>query len=448
MTVQQEDLVVTSEHPVWTSLKAAVTALQPLQQADGSVEQPHRDQAAGLVARVVDAVGELAPAFPWDADYLDALRTDLRRWAAEGLGVPDFLDALVTFRPELQRVHGRRHLVVFPMFTQNGSTERKLEAVLLEVFWPGWLAAIEAGEVGAGYANPKFVPITFVDFTPGYETNSAVLFPESVAVRQTPAFTWGGIFCDRESARFRLVSRAVAEVTHLRLPDEAAALLTDQRTAQETFVLWDLIHDRAHSHGDLPFDPFMIKQRMPFFLYGLEELRCDLTAFRASLELADAGVAQARLVPAAMLLDRGLRFPLTGVRVRNYDSVAGQLLFAHLHQTRVVHWTDNSLSVDWEALPAAMLGLLERIEELYWRSIDRPKVAHWLAAHELVASVLTPHPASTWAHGELPFDGPPKGLVDVVHPDEFPLSMFFEALEKKVRPVVASTAGITPARLP
>jgi hypothetical protein len=27
--------------------------------------------------------------------------------------------------------------------------------------------------------------------------------------------------------------------------------------------------------GDLPFDPFMIKQRMPFFLYSLEELRCD-----------------------------------------------------------------------------------------------------------------------------------------------------------------------------
>jgi hypothetical protein len=27
--------------------------------------------------------------------------------------------------------------------------------------------------------------------------------------------------------------------------------------------------------------------------------------------------------------------------------------------------------------------------------------------------------------------------------DEFPLSMFFEALEKKMRPVIASTEGIT-----
>ena len=49
--------------------------------------------------------------------------------------------------------------------------------------------------------------------------------------------------------------------------------------------MWDLIHDRTHMRGDLPFDPFMIKQRMPFFLYSLEELRCDLTAFRESVAI-------------------------------------------------------------------------------------------------------------------------------------------------------------------
>ena len=32
---------------------------------------------------------------------------------------------------------------------------------------------------------------------------------------------------------------------------------------------------------------------------------------------------------------------------------------------------------------------------------------------------------------------------DAVLDDEFPLSMFFEALEKKMRPVIASTTGIT-----
>ncbi|HSS70027.1 MAG TPA: DUF6421 family protein, partial [Casimicrobiaceae bacterium] len=46
---------------------------------------------------------------------------------------------------------------------------------------------------------------------------------------------------------------------------DAARLLVDQRLTEETFVMWDLIHDRTHMHGDLPFDPFMIKQRMPYF---------------------------------------------------------------------------------------------------------------------------------------------------------------------------------------
>ena len=65
------------------------------------------------------------------------------------------------------------------------------------------------------------------------------------------------------------------------------------------------------------------------------------------------------------------------------------------------------------------LGL--RIEELYWRSIDRPKTAHWLAAYELVSETLTPHPASVWATGPeaLPLDGPPRALTDQILDDEF-----------------------------
>jgi hypothetical protein len=45
----------------------------------------------------------------------------------------------------------------------------------------------------------------------------------------------------------------------------------------------------------------------------------------------------------------------------------------------------------------------------------------------------------------LPLDGPPKGLTDEVLDDEFPLSMFYEALSKKMTGVIESTAGITAA---
>ena len=432
------------QQPAWLALKTAATSLHDLQAQDGSIpDGGDHERARALVATITAAIGALAPLFPHDEAYLAASVVDFDRWTDGGFGVPDFLDSLVAFQPQQHRVDGLAHLVVFPMYTQNGSRNRFVEAVLCEVIWPELIADIEQT-----YTNGLFVSLRLIDFTPGYDTNSAVLFPETVAIREIPAFTWGAIFQDREAARFRRVVGAAAEVTKLDVPEGTARLLADQHLAEETFVMWDLIHDRSHMRGDLPFDPFMIKQRMPYFLYSLEELRCDLTAFRACVTLGertDAVGDRARLVQEAIIFDRIFRFAITGSRVRNYDGLGGQLLFAWLHQRGVLHWTDTQLAFDWNEVPAAVLALSDAIDRLYWESIDRPKVAHWLAAYDLVASVLTPHPASQWARG-LPDEvlaGAPKGYTDAVLDDEFPLSMFFEALDKKMQGVIASTAGIT-----
>src|SRR5690606_18059378 len=188
-------------------LKALVEELRPLQVKDGSVPED-KGRAKELVAAVAAKVGELAPHFPHDAAYLQAVQDDLAQWAAQDLGVPDFLRSLDRFHPDTQRIDGLEHLVVFPMYTQNGNPDRNLEAVWIRTIWPDWLAELEAG----GYDNPMFVPIAFEDFTSGYDTHSAVLFPETVSVSQAPArFTWGGIFADREAARFRRVSRAAVD---------------------------------------------------------------------------------------------------------------------------------------------------------------------------------------------------------------------------------------------
>lgn len=449
-----EDGRPVSEQPAWGTLKDAATALQELQSQDGSIVNPddHGD-ARAFVESLIESLRALSPLFPHDSEYLAASVHDFERWVDGGFGVPDFLDSLSAFQPQQHRVDGLQHLVVFPMYTQNGSRNRYVEAVLVEVIWPEFISELERT-----YSNRLFVSLRLLDFTPGYDTNSAVLFPETVAMREIPTFTWGAIFQDREAARYRRVVRAAAEITKLDLPDAAARMLDDQRLTEKTFVMWDIIHDRTHMRGDLPFDPFMIKQRMPYFLYSLEELRCDLTAFRECVaierdlsrrthELSDVEaemLEHARLVQYAVIFDRIFRFAITGTRVRNYDGLGGQLLFAWLHQRGVLHWTDTALAFDWEAVPAAVVSLGEAIDELYWRSIDRPKVAHWLAAYDLVRATVAPHPASQWARG-LPDEilaGPPKGYTDAVLDDEFPLSMFFEALEKKMRDVISSTEGI------
>jgi len=434
----------------WPAFAHAVEAIRAVQAHDGGIPDPAAHPAARAAVEEIRAVLPAASAeLPHDAEYLAAVDADLARWAESGFPEPDFLDSLVAFRPELAREDGLRHLVLFPMYTQNGSTDRLLEAVLLEVVWPDFVAELEA----TAYGNPMFVPVRFLAFTGGYDTNSAVLFPETVSIagRPVPPFTWGAIFADREAARFRRVVREAAAITRLDLPEDAARLLGDQALAERVFVMWDLIHDRSHMRGDLPFDPFMIKQRMPYFLYSLEELRCDLTAFREAVRLAGDETTDettrdhARLVQHAVLFDRIFRFPLTGGRTRNYDGLGGQLLFAWLHQRRALHWTDTRLAIEWEALPGAVLALSDAIDELYWRSIDRPKTAHWLAAYELVRSVLAPHPASAWARG-LPDEvlaGAPRGYTDAVLDDEFPLSMFYEALGRKLGDPIESTRGIT-----
>ncbi|OON71780.1 DUF6421 family protein [Streptomyces tsukubensis] len=435
------------DHPAWSVLKDAVEELRPWQSKDGSIdfeaEGAPRPEAAGeTVERVVAAVGELSPLLPHDTEYHRALVADLRRWASEGFRVPDFLDSLLAFQPASARADGLQHLVVFPMYTQNGNPDRNLEAVALRMVWPEWLAELERTR----YDNPMFCGITFEDFTSGYDTNSAVLFPETIAVREAPErFTWGGIFCDREAARFRRVSEAAVDILGVDLPKDLRAMLEDQDRCQQAFVLWDMIHDRTHSHGDLPFDPFMIKQRQPFWMYGLEELRCDLTAFREAVRLDADGVAQGRDVQYAVLFDRMFRFPVTGERMRNYDGLGGQLLFAYLHKHDVVRWTDNTLKIDWDRAPHVTNQLCAEIETLYRDGIDRPKLVHWFAGYELVSRYLSPHPGSRWAKGPdaLDLSLPPRKLVDDVLPDEFPLSMFYEALSKKLKGVIASTKGIT-----
>ncbi|HEY8981404.1 MAG TPA: DUF6421 family protein [Streptomyces sp.] len=437
------------EQAAWPVLKAAVERIRPWQQANGSIDfdaegAPTHAEAERAVREVIAAVEELSPLLPHDAAYHRALVADLTAWSEGGFPVPDFLDSLLAFQPAADRRDGLQHLVVFPMYTQNGNPDRNFEAVVLRMVWPDWLAELERTR----YDNPLFCGITFEDFTPGYDTNSAVLFPETIAVREAPErFSWGGIFCDREAARFRRVTDATVSLLGIDLPEDVAAMVHDQKRCEEAFVLWDMVHDRTHSRGDLPFDPFMIKQRQPFWMYGLEELRCDLTAFKEAVKLEADGVPQARDVQYAVLFDRMFRFPVTGDRVRNYDGLGGQLLFAYLHQNDVVRWTDNTLHIDWERAPKVTNDLCAEIEKLYRDGIDRPKLVHWFAGYDLVARYLSPHPASKWAKGQgaLDLSQPPRKLVDDVLPDEFPLSMFYEALAKKLKSVIASSKGITAA---
>ncbi len=128
MTLAQTTAAALTSHPAWLRLKAAAEDFQPLQAKNGAVEDPaDHDTARELVATMTDAIHDLAPSFPHDASYLDAVVRDFEQWAAAGFDEPDFTAAHAEFQPQHHRVDGLAHLVVFPMVTQNSptcSTER------------------------------------------------------------------------------------------------------------------------------------------------------------------------------------------------------------------------------------------------------------------------------------------------------------------------------------
>jgi hypothetical protein len=417
------------EHaPAWARLRDETNALALLQAPDGSLlGDADPDAARAHVAAMAEAIEELVPRFPHNAEYLAAAVEDLRAW---DFGKPDFTRALGEFRPELMRTDGIEHLVLFPMYKQNGSRDTCFEALIVRVPWPDWIARIERG----GFDNPKYVPVELVDATRGYDSECAVLFPETVSVAGRPVSNFGAIFCDREAARLRRLGGAAADLLRLNLPPDAACMLANPAMSQQAYIMWDLIHDRAHSHGDLPFDPFMIRQRAPYWIYSLEELRCDLTTFGQAVSLEAEGVGFARYVQYAILLDRLLRFPITGSRIRNYDGLGGQLLFAFLHRHGYLHWTDNQLTIEWDRISEGVASLRHEVEELYRLGIDRTKLQHWAAAHDLVAASVPPASGSKWVAGVRDFDDveDPRPYVDLVRDDEFPLSIFYSSLKAKL----------------
>src|SRR4051795_6774760 len=127
--------------PAWSRLRGEVEGLRAAQSADGSVDLAGHDRAAldARVETVAEALRALAPHVPHQLEYLEAAEGDLRTWAEDGYGVPDLSGALGGFRPDLRREDGIEHLVLFPMYKQNGSRDEVLEALITRTPWPAWV---------------------------------------------------------------------------------------------------------------------------------------------------------------------------------------------------------------------------------------------------------------------------------------------------------------------
>ena len=85
-------------------------------------------------------------------------------------------------------------------------------------------------------------------------------------------------------------------------------------------------------------------------------------------------------------------------------------------------------------MEGAVGELRELVEALYRHGIETSKVTYWIAAHDLVSTYVTPNVSSQWREGARVYsdEADTRAWIDRVLDDEFPLSMFYESLKKKV----------------
>lgn len=434
-TAVRQTISKTTIHPAWLTLKAEVNALRLLQNPDGSILRASHEIAQAHVSRIRSSLKTLTPLFEHQHDYLAQVDSDLDLWARTGLAKPNFGASLAAYHPERHRRDQLENLVFFPMYTPNASRDTRFEALVVRVPWPDWLGKLEH----ESYRNDRFAPGHLVDFTEGYESECAVLFPEIISLHERPTNNFSTIFCNREAQRLQRYSLQSSTIVQLDLHPQLECFLGSLPLMEDTLALWDLIHDKSHSLGELPFDPFMIRQRAPYWMYALEELRVDLRSFGEALQLAQNGFPFAHYVTYAILLDRIFRFPVTGPRVRNYDALGGQLLFSFLHQKDVLIWSESKLRVRWEILAGAVAEFREEIAQLYKFGSECSKVSFWIAAHDLVATHVVPNVASKWKkQTRIQIDETdPKKWIEAVHDDEFPLGSFHTHLLSRLNSMPA-----------
>jgi hypothetical protein len=121
--------------------------------------------------------------------------------------------------------------------------------------------------------------------------------------------------------------------------------------------------------------------------------------------------------------------------------LVGQIIFGKLHRDGALLWRDNKLSFVWDKVDNSIAQLCSEVNSLYKESIDKPKLSFWSDGYDLVRKYVEPSKKSNWSKGPN-YHLESKELVETVLSDEFPLNMFYEALNKKLSGEIEKCKGL------
>ncbi len=231
--------------------------------------RPRRADAEAAVERVADAVERLSPLLPHDSAYHEALVKDLRRWAEGGFQVPDFLDSCWPSSPP------RTARTACSTWSSSRCTRRTATRTATWrrscCAWSGrrWLAELERTR----YDNPLFCGITFEDFTRATTPTRPCSSGDDRRPRGAGTFLLGWHLL-RPRGR-ALPPRDRGRRGH---PGSGAARGHrrhghDQKRCEECSSCGTWSTTAPTATATCRSTRSWIKQRQPFWMYGLEELR-------------------------------------------------------------------------------------------------------------------------------------------------------------------------------
>ena len=167
---------------------------------------------------------------------------------------------------------------------------------------------------------------------------------------------------------------------------------------------------------------------MPYWMYALEELRCDLNTYRETATRSQRAWCWPATSGSPSCSTGCSGSPRPVNRSVVHDGLGGQILFAWLHKQGVLNWTDNTRASTGNSVQDSVVELCEQVEKLYRDGIDpQPGGGHWLAIHEFVKLAGAPAPdppGRAAARGCRLRTRRPSTWCCL---DEFPLNVFYEA---------------------
>ena len=389
-------------HPAWIRLKSAVEELRPSRprtaRSTSAAVAPHRTADARWPYHR-RGVRELSPPSRTTPRTTRRCSPTCAAGPPTASATPDFLDSLLAFRPETSAWTA--------CATSSSSRCTPRTATRTATSRPCCCAC--SGRTGwpssrrTRYDNPMLP----ADLLRGlhrrlrHQLGRAVSRDRRRSARRPSAFTWGAIFCDREAARFRAVTTAAAEAT----PPRAARgrRPADRGPGRSPRDLRRLgPGPRPHAQPRRPALRPLHDQAADAVLDVLPRgaaLRPDRLQGGGPARRPRA-YEQGRDVQYAILFDRMFRFPVSGDRVRNYDGLGGQLLFAYLHKHDALRWTRQPAERSTgTGSPPSPTRCAARSRRSTATASTGPRPRTGSPRTSWSPSYLTPHPASTWAQG-------------------------------------------------